>query len=195
MVNPPHPVLKTGIYKEDGAFKLYEMGMFDADFTGIFDGYNDVLGQTGKWYVKNGIWKNNAMGATLVGSTWYFLANGKVQEVTQLAEYQGKWFYVVNGVIDTTKTALVDYNGGKFVVAEGRIVDEYNGLWQNAKSIGGDDSWYYVANGQVQTQYTGLVLYDGEWFYVENGQLVPYNGEVEYDGEIFNVKEGMVVAA
>jgi hypothetical protein len=195
MVNPPHPVLTTGIVKdEDGAFRLYEMGMFDEDFTGIYDGYNYVLEKSGKWYVVEGIWENDAMGATLVGDTWYFLANGKVQEVTQLAEYQGKWFYVVNGVIDTSKTALVDYNGGKFVVAKGRIVDEYNGLWQNAKSIGGDDSWYYVANGQVQTQYTGLVLYDGEWFYVENGQLVPYNGEVEYDGEIFNVKEGMVVA-
>ena len=195
MVNPPHPVLTTGIIKdEDGAFKLYEMGVFDEDFTGIYDGYNYVLEKSGKWYVVEGIWENDAMGATLVGETWYFLANGKVQEVSQLAEYQGKWFYVVNGVIDTSKTALVDYNGGKFVVAVGRIVDEYNGLWQNAKSIGGDDSWYYIANGQVQTQYTGLVLYDGEWFYVENGQLVPYNGEVEYDGEIFNVKEGMVVA-
>lgn len=191
-----HPVLKAGIYKdEDGAFKLYEMGVFDEDFTGIYNGYNDVLGQSGEWYVVEGIWENDAMGATLVGSTWYFLANGKVQKVTQLAEYQGKWFYVVNGVIDTSKTALVDYNGGKFVVALGRIVDEYSGLWQNAKSIGGDDSWYYVAKGQVQTQYTGLVQYNGEWFYVENGQLVPYNGEVEYDGEIFNVKEGMVVAA
>ena len=194
--NPPHPVLTTGIIKdEDGAFKLYKMGVFDKDFTGIYDGYNYVLEKSGKWYVVEGIWENDAMGATLVGSTWYFLANGKVQEVTQLAEYQGKWFYVVNGVIDTSKTALVDYNGGKFVVALGRIVDEYSGLWQNAKSIGGDDSWYYVAKGQVQTQYTGLVQYNGEWFYVENGQLVPYNGEVEYDGEIFNVKEGMVVAA
>lgn len=194
--NPPHPVLPTGIYKdEDGAFRLYEMGVFDEDFTGIYNGYNHVLDKDGKWYVVEGIWENDAMGATLVGSTWYFLANGKVQEVTQLAEYQGKWFYVVNGVIDTSKTALVDYNGGKFVVALGRIVDEYSGLWQNAKSIGGDDSWYYVAKGQVQTQYTGLVQYNGEWFYVENGQLVPYNGEVEYDGEIFNVKEGMVVAA
>ena len=193
MVNPPYPVLKTGIYHEgEGLWKLYEMGIFAEDFTGIYDGFCD--GKAGLWYVVDGLWQFSENGATLVGDTWYFLAGGKVQEVTQLAEYEGEWFLVEDGVIDTTKSALVEYNGGKFVVAVGRIVSEYDGLWQNAKSIGGNDEWYYVADGKVQTDYTGLVQYDGEWFYVENGQLVPYNGQVEYDGGIFNVRDGMVVS-
>ena len=193
MINPPYPVLKTGIYHEgEGLWKLYEMGIFDEDFTGIYDGFCD--GKAGLWYVVDGLWQFSENGATLVDDTWYFLAGGKVQEVTQLAEYEGEWFLVEKGVIDTTKSALVEYNGGKFVVAAGRIVSEYDGLWQNAKSIGGNDEWYYVADGKVQTDYTGLVQYDGEWFYVENGQLVPYNGQVEYDGGIFNVRDGMVVS-
>ena len=194
MVNPPHPVLKTGIYNDEGVWKLFDMGVFDEDFTGIYDGYCQGYIGKGRWYVVDGLWMNETNGATLVGNTWYFLAGGKVQEVTQLAEYQDEWFLVEDGVIDTTKSALVEYNGGKFVVAAGRIVSEYDGLWQNAKSIGGNDEWYYVADGKVQTDYTGLVQYDGEWFYVEKGQLVPYNGQVEYDGGIFNVRDGMVVS-
>jgi hypothetical protein len=193
-VNPPHPVLKTGIYNDEGVWKLFDMGLFDEDFTGIYDGYCQGYIGKGRWYVVDGLWMNETNGATLVGDTWYFLAGGKVQEVTQLAEYQDEWFLVEDGVIDTTKSALVEYNGGKFVVAAGRIVSEYDGLWQNAKSIGGNDEWYYVADGKVQTDYTGLVQYDGEWFYVENGELVPYNGQVEYDGGIFNVRDGMVVS-
>ena len=196
MVNPPHPVLPTGIYKdEDDIFRLYEMGVFDEDFTGIYEGYNDALNKFGDWYVVDGIWQRDAMGETLVGETWYFLANGQVQEVTQMAEYQGKWFYVVDGIVDTSKNGLVAYDSGLFVVALGRLANEYSGLWQNEKIFGGDGEWYYVANGQVQKDYTGITYYDGHWFYLENGKLIPdFTGEVEYDGEVFEFVDGKLVA-
>jgi hypothetical protein len=199
MINPPtppHPVLKAGLVPEikDGVvvYKLYSMGIFQDDFTGIADTVCE--GAEGEYYVVDGIWQNKDMGATLVDGVWYFLANGTVQEVTQLAEYDGEWFYVEDGIIDTEMNGLVDYDGGTFMLGAGRIQKEVSGLWENSKSIGGDGNWYYLANGQVQKDYTGLVQYDGAWFYVENGQLVPFNGEVEYDGEVFTVKEGMVVA-
>ena len=135
-------------------------------------------------------------GLALVGDKWYYLAAGQVQEVTTLAQYANEWFYIVDGVLDLDEVGLVDYNGGKFVVAAGRVVSEYSGLWFNSKDIGGDDEWYYVANGQVQSDFTGLTVYEGEWFYLENGKLIPdYTGEVVYDGVVFEMVNGHLLAA
>ena len=83
----------------------------------------------------------------------------------------------------------VEYDGGLFYVAAGRIMKEVNGL---AKDPDGPD-WYYLAEGQAQIQYTGLAFYDGEWFYVVDGKLAAdYTGNVEYDGAVFYVENGMV---
>ena len=106
-----------------------------------------------------------------------------------MAYYDGAWFYVENGKLNTTLAAFVEYDGGLFFVGAGRIMKEVNGLAQDPQ---GSD-WYYLAEGQAQTQYTGLALYDGEWFYVINGKLAEdYSGTVEYDGAEFNVVNGMV---
>jgi hypothetical protein len=191
-----HPVLTSGLIPEivDGVvvYKLYEMGLFQDDVTGIVTTICE--GVVADYYVKDGIWQKEEMGAILVDDVFYFLANGKVQKVNQLCLYEDEWFYVENGVINTEKNGLVDYDGGTFMLGAGRIQREVSGLWENSTKIGGDGRWYYLAMGEVQKDYTGLVEYDGEWFYVEHGMLVPFNGEVEYDGHTFLVVNGQMVA-
>jgi hypothetical protein len=186
-------VLVTGLIAEveegKAVYKLYKMGTFQKDFTGMYEQ------DGGLFYVKNGYLQQDANGATEVGGKFYYLAGGEVQFVTTLAEYKNEWFFVENGVIHTDRSALVKYNGGLFVVAAGRKVQEYSGLWQNARSIGGNDEWYFVANGQVVTDYTGITYYDGHWFYLENGKLIPdYTGTVLYEGEEFDFVNGELVA-
>ena len=79
-------------------------------------------------------------------------------------------------------------DGGRFLIAAGRKVAEYSGLWQNS-----DGSWLFIAEGQV-ADYTGLTQYDGAWFYVIDGQLATdFTGDVEYDGAMFHVDHGMLV--
>jgi hypothetical protein len=187
MNNPPHPVLRTGLYweLEDGepVCKLYEMGEFKDDFTGIYDF------EGGRFFVADGIMCSWASGLNEYDGTWYFLSNGQIQDFyTGLALYDDQWFYLSDGVLDLEKNGLVDYDGSKFLLGAGRIQSEVNGLYLE------DDTWYFIGGGQVATSYTGLVEYDSEWFYVENGVLVPFNGEVEYDGGLFEVAEGQVVA-
>ena len=74
------------------------------------------------------------------------LAGGQVQtQYTGPAECDEEWFWIVNGILDTTKTGLVEYDGGRFMIAAGRILREVNGLVMDPnKSV-----WYYLANGQV----------------------------------------------
>lgn len=187
MVNPPHPVLKSGLVweLEEGVpvCKYYEMGIFQEDFTGILDF------EGGRFFVADGVMCSEASGLAEFEGTWYFLANGQIQDFyTGLALYDDEWFYLSDGVLDLGKNGLVDYDGSKFLLGAGRIQSEVNGLYQEG------DAWYFIGGGQVATSYTGLVEYDGEWFYVEKGVLVPFNGEVTYDGAQFTVVNGMVVS-
>ncbi len=170
------------VVMKDGSTKDHFTGM--ADYEG------------GKFLMVEGAVAKEANGAQLDpvrGDIFYFLANGQVQYYYEgLAEYDGEWFYIKDGAVQTQMNALVDYDGGKFLVAVGRIVDEYNGLAQDPQNTQTGD-WYYFADGQAQTQYTGLVRYDNAWFYVINGKLAAdFNGSVDYDGATFRVENGMV---
>ena len=164
-----------------------EQTMFPVDFTG-FDYYDGGL-----FFASSGSVVSDANGLVQdpnSPSVWYFCANGQAQLFyTGLAEYGGQWFYLENGICDTTRTDVVSYDGGLFIVSAGRLLQEYSGLIQNPT----DGLWYFVSQGQVQAQYSGLQLYDGSWFYVIAGRLaVDYSGPVDYDGATFNVVAGMV---
>ena len=88
--------------------------------------------------------------------------------------------------LDTNYFGIVPYEGGRFMVANGLIVDQ-SGL------VSDNVNWYYLANGQV-VDYTGLVLYDGAWFYVSGGRMdTAKAGLVEYDGALFMVGGGRIL--
>ncbi len=168
-----YPALGSGQLFPAGfaGFSWYQGGLF------LVDGGNVKTNANGLWQDPHDT------------DTWYFCANGQVQlQYTGLAEYGGEWFYLENGVCDTTRSGPVTYNGGTFIVAAGRLIKEYTGLIRHRL-------WYFVVNGQVQTQYTGLAQYDGEWFYVVEGHIATdYTGTVRYDGRKFNVVAGQVVS-
>ena len=204
------------IVDPDGSSKVYQNGVEIQNYTGLamlgtaetapwvyveknkrnetYSGFVDYDGET--FYVAGGTMATDLNGLQVDpsnGKDWYFLAGGQVQKHHEgLALYNGEWFYIKYGRLDTNLNAYVDYDGGKFFVGAGRIIQEYNGLAQDPQNtVNGD--WYFLANGQAQTQYTGLALYDGAWFYVVNGKLAEdYTGPVEYDGSTFNVVNGMV---
>ena len=191
---------------ETGKTLYYEDGAWKNDFTSLVKIGKDW------YYIENGVWISDKYGfieyegylfivanGVLAKETglvmdpnsdkWYFCAEGQVVKHTGLAMYDGEWFYVENGVLDTGLNALVEYNGGLFYVAAGRLLREVNGLAMDPNS----PDWYFVALGEVQVHYTGLAYYNGDWFYVDKGKLaVDYTGEVEYDGLIFQVENGMV---
>ena len=80
------------------------------------------------------------------------------------------------------------YGGGLFLVYQGDVLTEANGLVQDPNN---PQTWYFCANGQAQLQYTGLAEYNGAWFYLENG-ICDTNrlGIVSYNGGRFVVSLG-----
>ena len=94
-----------------------------------------------------------------------------------------------SGKLDTGKAGIVDYDGGRFFVAAGRLLREVTGLIMDPAGSG----WYYCSAGQIHAGYTGLAYYDNAWFYVVNGKLdADFTGEVEYDGAKFMVVNGQM---
>ncbi len=53
---------------------------------------------------------------------WYYVAAGQVADYTGLVQYDGAWFYVINGELATGYTGPVEYNGATFQVVNGQMV-------------------------------------------------------------------------
>ena len=176
----------TVLVKENDKFVCYTNGVKDTTKNSFitFEGI--------QYFVSNGVLidtMNGLVNDPKNPSAWYYCANGAVQKYTGLAEYDGAWFYVADGKLDTNISGYVAYDTGLFYVGLGRIMTEVNGLAQDTAT----GAWYYLANGQVQNQYTGLAMYDNAWFYVVNGVLASdYTGYVTYDGSTFYVVNGML---
>ena len=180
---------KESLVENDGEYIYCVDGVEDYSKTGF------VTIDDAAFFINAGKVDTNANGliADPDSTDWYYCAEGIVQKVTQLVEYDGEWFYVTDGCLDTEFAGLVEYDGGLFVVAAGQIKD-VNGLWQNEETFGGDGTWYFFSLGQAQTQYTGLALYDGTWFYVQNGVFNPeFSGSIVYDETIVHIKDGVMV--
>lgn len=120
----------------------------------------------GSFYVVDGVLNSSANGLTLVGERWFFLSQGQMQVHYGFAMYNGEWFYLNGGELDLNATGLYEYDGGLFLIAVGRLVQEYTGLAE----VGG--KWYYVIAGQVQTQFTGYVIWNGGRFLIVRGQMI-----------------------
>ena len=123
---------------------------------------------------------------------WYYYVDGEVdKDFTSLAQNKYGWWYVENGKINTAKYGFVEYDGSKFIVANGAVAN-VEGLVNDPEN---PSDWYFCSNGQVQTRYTGLALYDGEWFYVTEGKLdTTFSGIVEYGKAYFIVTQGRIAS-
>ena len=177
------PLPKNGLAQdEEGKWHYYKDGEIDTTKTDI------VEFQGGEFWVVNGDLAVDANGLTICPEDAYFCSQGQIQRVDGFAEYDGEWFMIKNGMLDTSANGIFDYDGSQFVFAAGQLKKDVNGLWENPK----DNKWYYMANGQVQN-YSGVAQYDGKFFVLKNGVLdSDYNGTIVYDGKTFIVVDGQL---
>ena len=159
----PDPAL-NGLVLVGDEFLYFVDDEWQDEFTGVveYDGQ--------KFYVVDGVVDGTKNGLTLIdGQFVYLIENRLATEVNQVVLYDGEWFKVVNGVLDTKMPAgLYDYDGGKFIFAAGRLINDYTGLWLNPL----DNDWYYIKAGSgFDSSFTGETVYDGATFQVVNGKL------------------------
>lgn len=165
----------------DGKKYYYKNDQVDTSYTG-FAAY-----QGKKYYVLGGT-VSNYTGLTLYDGTWYDLNAGAVNtQYTGLVKYNGNWYYVEKGILNWNYTGLTKYYSTWYYVYKGMLNWGYTGLTNH------NGTWYYVKGGRLDQTYTGLVKYNGSWYYVEKGVLNwGYTGLTKYYGTWYYVHKGML---
>ena len=114
-----------------------------------------------------------------------YYVGGEFAEETTLVKYNGKWFYIEDGIWQSEKTTLVKYNGSWYYVKKGNID------WTATTVCKYKGTWYYVKNGKIDWDATTLCKYNGKWYYIKNGKI-DWNARtlVKYNGTWYYVKDG-----
>lgn len=189
----------TGLVYYQNCWYYIENGVLNWNYTGFTEYYGTT------YYVTNGVLVWGTNGAVEVNGTIYCLANSTLnQSYTGLCMSADKnWYYVKNGVHDSSFTGLVEHQGLQYYVQNGHINWGVNGLVQIngtcyylsnsavATWISGykqqNGIWLRINKGILDTSYTGLFYADGAWRYMKNGRenndyicLCDYNGQTYF---------------
>jgi len=114
-------ILRVSQFAEyQGEWFIIKNGMLDESANGLYDydGGTFVFAAGKLRKDVNGLWLNPK------DNKWYFLANGQVQKVSQVASYNGEFFVVKDGVLDTNYNGTIEYDGKTFNVVNGQLYDE-----------------------------------------------------------------------
>jgi hypothetical protein len=218
----------TGLcMSEDKTWYYVEKGNLNANYTGLvyygkdwyyvengilnwgYNGFTEYYGTT--YYVTNGMLVWGKDGAVKINETIYCLAGSTLNKsYTGLCMSADKnWYYVKNGVQDTSYTGLVTHQGLQYYVQDGCLNWGITGF----RNIGGvsyylknstvaswfngiqkiDSTWICFKNGTVDYSYTGLFKGDDVWRYMKNGyEDTSYVGVCDYNGQTYFVYYGRV---
>lgn len=107
----------NGLYPYDGSRFLFSVGRLRRDV--------------------NGLWQSQKE------NKWYYLSGGQVTKHTGIASYDGEFFKVNNGVLQTDYTGAVVYEGATFRVAKGQLCEKVYG---SALGRAFSDGLYQIAS-------------------------------------------------
>ena len=115
---------------------------------------------------------------------WKYYVGGEFAVETTLFKYNGKWFYVEDGIWSSGVTKLVKHSDKWFYVKNGKWDAKTNTL------IKYNGKWFYIKNGKWDTSAKTLFKFKGKWFYIKNGKWTKDTTIVKYSGKKFYVKGG-----
>lgn len=161
------------------------------NFTGV------AVTDTQKMYVKNGVVASNGTKIEVIQGSdkkWYAVKAGNVEVINGLASNAyGKW-YVKDGVVDFTKTGIIEDAAGTgdfYYVEKGQMKGDKNGLITVGKNK------YYVKDSKVlksDSMDDSLKYINGTWYCIDTDGKVAAS-TVKLGGNengIFKVKDGKV---
>ena len=117
--------------------------------------------------------KNNPNATGLLQGTddkWYYFVNGKIDTTrNDVMKNQYGWWYVQNGKVDFTANTVAKNDKGWWYIKNGKVDFNANGLGKNSKGV------WYCKNGRVDFNAAGVLKsatdgYNG-WYYVKGGAL------------------------
>ncbi|SEF42956.1 L,D-transpeptidase catalytic domain [Eubacterium ruminantium] len=177
----------TGMYYVSGKWRYYENGTY-TKITSIVKGTVD--GESGWWYVRNGILTRVDIVAKN-DNGWFYCKKGKVDfNYKGFGKNSKVWFWCENGRPNFNATGLymgtvdgvtanwyVEKGKVKFIntvaknssgwwaVRKGKVDYSFNGICSNASG-----SWY-CKNGKVDFSYKGFASCSSGWFFIVDGKV------------------------
>ncbi|MCD8396380.1 MAG: hypothetical protein LUD12_04240 [Lachnospiraceae bacterium] len=109
----------TGFAEYDGSYFYIVKGVLSTVVNGLveYDGSKFLVAEGRLINTYNGLYQD-------FDGDWYFLANGQLQDYTGVAMYDGAFFKLVNGVLDSTFNGTIEYDGATFNVVAGQLYDQ-----------------------------------------------------------------------
>lgn len=155
----------SGYQKGSSYWYRINKGVYDSSYTGLF--YAD-----GAWrYMKNGRENNDYICLCDYNGQTYFVYYGRVAwTITDIWYIQDdqKLYLITGGVVDRNYNGLFRSSIGNndwYYVQNGVVNTTYTGLVQN------NGDWYYVQNGKIDWTFSGWTELNGNRYYVTNGYL------------------------
>ncbi|MCD7833976.1 MAG: leucine-rich repeat protein [Lachnospiraceae bacterium] len=111
----------TGFALYEGEWFYITEGVLDTNVNGLmtYDGEEFLFAEGHLLDDYSGLWLNSSeIGGD---NQWYFIACGMLQNVSQVAMYDGEWFVVKNGILDTSYNGTIEYDGATFNVKNGQL--------------------------------------------------------------------------
>lgn len=117
--------------------------------------------------------KVNTYASTItIGAGTYATQYGHFIDVTGV--YHN--YYMVDGIVDQSITGAIEYEGEYYKVDSGKIDTSYNGPWTCGKTT------YYLVNGHTNKNMTGIVKYGNDWYFVNNSIVLTGDTLIYYNG-------------
>lgn len=95
-------------------------------------------------------------------------------------------YYMVDGVVDQSVTGAIEYEGEYYKVDSGKIDTSYNGPWTCGKTT------YYLVNGHINKNMTGIVKYGNDRYFVNNGIVLTSDTLIYYNGQWHCIHNGKI---
>ncbi|MCR5544000.1 MAG: hypothetical protein K6F55_07600 [Eubacterium sp.] len=142
------------------------------DFYGTV--YGTVGEEKGYFVVKKGKVYPEYTGFALVGSSWMYYKDGKMDKsVTgaMIINIKGdkRWYYVKSGKVIMDYTGFAEVSSSTMYFKNGKIDKTVTGIFTG--TIKGVKAQYYVKKGVFQKTYTGTLKQDGYKYTIKNGKV------------------------
>ena len=159
------------------AQKLYPQAQVLVAMTG------DSIETIGGYLMKCEDVKVNTYASTItIGAGTYATQYGHFTDVTGV--YHN--YYMVDGIVDQSVTGAIEYEGEYYKVDSGKIDTSYNGPWTCGKTT------YYLVNGHTNKNMTGIVKYGNDWYFVNNGIVLTGDALIYYNGQWHCIHNGKI---
>ena len=172
----------TGLLLETDGYLYYMTdGVVDTAYTGM------AVSSYGTYYVINGVADYTVSGVCEINGASYYISRNKIQMVSGFKSFDGTYYYMLGGIIQTDYTGFyLQKNGVYYYIESGICTFSTTGI------VTIDGIKYYIYASRLKTG-TGVTKINGTYYYIEDDGTIDYTGLVtNSSGVTYYAENGII---